>query len=61
MVSKKTVHKLGAKTISIKTQSQEKVRISVILSCYISIQKLLCDKKINYVFIPKGLTSILQH
>ena len=26
-----------------------------------SIQKLLCDKKINYVFIPKGLTSILQH
>ena len=26
----------------------------------ISIQKLLCDKKIYYVFIAKGLTSILQ-
>ena len=26
----------------------------------ISIQKLLSDKKINYVFIPKGLASILQ-
>ena len=142
MVSKKTLHKIGAKTISIKTQSQEKVIISVILSCcsygnklkplvifkgaknglifknlskhelvlndnvivccnanawamidiikiwiekiyieyfkdknlneslliwdhgtmhnVISIQKLICDKKINYVFIPKGLTTILQ-
>ena len=26
----------------------------------ISIQKLLCDKIIYYVFIAKGLTSILQ-
>ena len=32
------------------------------LQCIILFQfkKLLSDKKINYVFIPKGLTSILQ-
>ena len=31
--SNKTVHKVGAKTICVKTQRQEKARISVILAC----------------------------
>jgi hypothetical protein len=33
MPSNKTVHKVGVKTICIKTQRQEKARISVILTC----------------------------
>ena len=32
MPSNKTVHKIGAKTITINTQQQEKLRISVILA-----------------------------
>ena len=33
MPSNKTVHKIGSKTICIKTQRQEKARVSVILAC----------------------------
>jgi len=33
MPENKTVHKVGAKSIIIKTQRQEKVRVSIILAC----------------------------
>ena len=34
MNSKVTIHKIGAKTIMIKTQNQEKLRISAIMSIW---------------------------
>lgn len=40
MPSNKTVHKVGAKTIYIRTQNQEKIRVSVILSCCANGDKL---------------------
>ena len=40
MTFHKTVHKVGTKRISIKTQRQEKCRISVILSIYSKGEKL---------------------
>ena len=40
MPSNKTVHKIGAKTITIKTQQQEKLRISVILAICSNGKKL---------------------
>ena len=40
MPSNKTVHKLGAKTITIKTQQQEKLRISLNLAICTNRKKL---------------------
>ena len=40
MPSNKTVHKIGAKTITIKTQQQEKLRISLILAICVNGKKL---------------------
>ena len=36
----KTIHKVRAKTIYIRTQNQEKLRVSVILSCCSNAEKL---------------------
>ena len=55
MPSNKTVHKVGAKTIVINTQRQEKLRVSVILSFSDSGEKLkpfviFKDKKYGNIY-----------
>lgn len=45
MPSKKTIHKIGAKTINIHKQSQDKCRISIILSICANDKKLFSKEQ----------------